>query len=58
MRAKPVKQYDLNGQYIACYPTIEAAAKAVSGYSVLIQRCCKKLVDNAFGFIWRFACLG
>ena len=51
----PVHQYDLLGNYIASYPTIEAAAKAVNGtYPQNIGKCFKGEHPHrtAYGYQW------
>ena len=54
-RAKSVKQYDLDGTYIAEYPTLTEAAIAVGGYNQHIAHCCKKSRKQHCGYIWRYA---
>ena len=55
--AKPVRQYTLDGEFVAEYPTVAAAAKAVyvknGGF---ISQCCRRLPKHKTcgGYIWRY----
>ena len=50
---KPVIQYDINGNYIAEYPSVSAAAKAVNKASTNISSACKKHGTSA-GYKWEY----
>lgn len=53
--AKPVNQYDLDGNFIETYPSECRAAEAVGlKYSSQISDACIEKTSTAKGFIWRF----
>lgn len=52
--AKPVVQYDLNGNKIAEYESCAAAALATNGNPDGISRAARKLQRKSGNFIWRF----
>lgn len=55
-KIKPVKQYDLQGNYLATYPSLADAARAIGkeqGGSN-ISRCCHNLLNTAYGYKWSF----
>ena len=47
----PIKQYDLNGNFIAEYPSIRAAANAVGGNEIAIKDASLRYGSSA-GYIW------
>ena len=49
----PVEQYDLAGNFIAVYPSIKEATKAVGGKSNHISGCAKGVRKTAYGYIWK-----
>ena len=52
---KPVNQYDMGGNFVATYPSIKAAAKAVDGKRPAISMCCRGVKKKSHrGFVWRF----
>ncbi len=54
---KKVAQYNLNGEFIASYDSLSAAAKAVDGFHSLIGKVCdeKKIHYKTYkGFLWKF----
>lgn len=59
---KPVKQYDLSGNYIQTFPSIKSAAISLGilktpadrGASSHISAVCKGKRKTAYGYIWRF----
>lgn len=53
--SKPVVQYDLNCNFIAEYPSVKSAAKAIgTGKSSSIIECCKGKHTQAGGYIWKY----
>lgn len=52
--AKAVVQYDLDGNYIAEYPTSYEAVKRLNLKSNHISRCCKGKRKTAHGYMWRY----
>lgn len=55
-RAKPIRQYSLNGILIAEYPSIREAERQTRFCNTNISACCnRKLHHNTqYGYIWRF----
>lgn len=55
-RAKPIRQYSLNGILIAEYPSIREAERQTGFCNTNISACCnRKLHHNIqYGYIWRF----
>ena len=55
-KSVPVNQYSLDGDFIAQYPSISEAGRAIGKPHQNINRCCS---DNrhktAYGYIWRYA---
>mgnify|MGYP003303131819 CR=1 FL=1 len=49
----PVEQYDLNGNFVAEYPSIKEATKAMGGKSNHISCCVKGNRKRAFGYVWK-----
>ncbi len=48
-----VRQYDLNGNFIAIYKSMSDAGKAIKRSSALISGCCKGKIDKAGGYRFR-----
>ena len=53
-KAKPVLQYDLNGNFIAEYNSISTAARILNVIPSGIGDCCNGKQITAYGFIWKF----
>lgn len=49
----PVEQYDLQGNYIAEYPSMSEATRALGGKSNHISACIKGIRKTAFGYVWK-----
>lgn len=54
-KAKVTYQYDLNGRFLAEYPSCAAAARATHSNSKHIGTCCRGGLKTHNGFIWRYA---
>ncbi len=52
---KPVYQLDADGNVVAEFPTIKAAALAVNGDASAISKVCKGKMQTHRGFGWKFA---
>ncbi len=50
----PVKQYDLNGNLVATYPSIAMASRATKIWQQNILKACQGKRNTAGGFIWEF----
>lgn len=50
---KKVYQYSLDGQLLATYSSVGAAAAAVGGTSPNISKCCKGHIKTYKSFIWK-----
>lgn len=55
-RMRIVTQYDLNGKFIANYRNSVEAAKAINQMNgdSHIRKCCTKIVNIAYNYIWRY----
>lgn len=52
---KKVNQFDLNKNYIATYPSLQEASKAVNANNqYYIKSCCEGKVSKAHGFLWQY----
>lgn len=53
---KQIKQYTLNGEYLATYKNMSEAARAIGKPKNInvIRGCCLKQYAQAMGYIWRF----
>lgn len=51
---KKIKQYDLQGNFIAEYESASAAARAINGYQGSISSACKGYQKSACGYLWRY----
>ena len=54
-KAKVTYQYDLNGKFLAEYPSTGAAARATHSNRSHIGTCCRGGLKSHNGFIWRYA---
>ena len=50
----PVKQYDLDGNYIKTYSSIKQATLDVVGHNANIIKCCKGQRNKAYGYRWKY----
>jgi hypothetical protein len=53
-RSKVVYQYDLNNNYIAEYPSVRAAGRALNIDYTSIVRCCNGEHTSSYGFKWSY----
>lgn len=58
-KAIPVEQYDLNGKFIAEFPSISAAIRSLglnanSGKTGNITQACKHKIASAYNYIWKY----
>lgn len=53
--ARPVEQYDLDGNFIRRYDSILEAIKATGSYHSAILNCCRGNFKQTKGYIWKFA---
>lgn len=53
-KAKPLAQYDLNGNLIETYPSRSAAAKALNINPFHISEACNGKIKSYKGFIWKY----
>lgn len=52
---KPVLQYELDGKtFVAEYPSLHAAARAIGGNYETIQACVTGRTRKAYGYVWRW----
>jgi group I intron endonuclease len=51
---KPVYQYDLDGNLIACFESIRQASRETGGDRQCISACCNGAAKTAKGFVWSF----
>lgn len=56
-QSKPIKQYGLDGSFIACFPSSMEAERAlgIPKLNTRISECCRGKRKTANGYIWRFA---
>ena len=52
---KPVNQYDMEGNYMATYPSITIAGEMCGIMGNTIGCCCRGLYRMAGGYVWKFA---
>ena len=55
--SKVIQQFDLNGKFIKEYPSMTKAAIEIKNKKSSFQSislCCRKKIDNAFGYIWKY----
>lgn len=50
----PVKQYTLDGEYIATYPSIHEASRQTGAFIDNIWRACNGVYSQSKGYIWRY----
>lgn len=55
LAAKPVRQFSLEGNFIAEYPSINKAARAVGVQPVSIRQVLKGHQTQTHGYVWEFA---
>ena len=53
-KTKQIKQYNLNGQFIKLWNSIEEAEKHFNGSNTNIVQCCKGKTKTAYGYVWRY----
>lgn len=53
-RMKKIKQYELNGDFVREWESIDMAERELSIDGSCISRCCKGKSKTAGGFIWRY----
>ena len=54
---RKVRQYDLNGNFIAEYKNCAEAARSLGkNNNVLIAACCNKKFKTAYNYIWKYEC--
>lgn len=53
-KAKKVYQYDLNGKFLAEYPSCGAAARATRSNPHHISTCCRGGLKTHHGYVWRY----
>lgn len=51
---KPVCQYNLDGTFIAEYPSMLDAELKTGIYKQAISGCCRKVTKTAYGYIWKY----
>lgn len=54
-KTKIILQYDLEGNFFGIYRGLKEASEKSGLNKNGIQRCCNKDIENAYGFIWRYA---
>lgn len=54
-KEKKVKQYDINGKFIAEYNSIREASRVTNIDHSLIMRCCKRKMKHAGEFLWSYS---
>lgn len=52
--SKPVLQFDLNGNFIKEWSSINLIEKELGYFSALIIGCCKQKYKQGYGYIWRY----
>lgn len=53
--SKPVQQFDLEGNLLNTYSSMNQAAKAINKKDAKqISKCCRGLRDNVYGYIWKY----
>jgi hypothetical protein len=53
-QSKQVEQYDLNGNYIATWKSVNEIQRQLGFYQGTISHCCRGEYKTAYGFIWRY----
>lgn len=51
---KRVCQFDMDGNYLATYPSIRIAAKTCGIHEATVGNCCRRVIRSAGNYIWRF----
>lgn len=54
-KARPINQYDLNGNLINTFPSRGQAAKQLGVNGGHITECCQRKIKSYKGFLWRYA---
>ncbi|MFT3822364.1 MAG: NUMOD1 domain-containing DNA-binding protein [Chitinophagaceae bacterium] len=54
-QSKSVKQYTLDGKYIASFASVKEAAQAMGAYSGAISSACRGIQKSACGYQWKFS---
>lgn len=54
-KARPINQYDLNGNLIKTYPSRGQAARELHVNGGHITECCQRKINSYKGFLWRYA---
>lgn len=52
---KPIIQRDVDGEFVALWKNISAAAKAMKGAGTHIGAACRGTVSTAYGYTWEYA---
>ena len=52
---KRINQYTMDGVFVHSYSSIKEAAKAMGVKPQSISACCRGIVSNSCGFLWRYA---
>lgn len=52
--SKPVLQLNMDGEYIAEYPSLREAGRVMNRSFTSIKECCKGRYKSAFGFKWMY----
>lgn len=52
---KPVDQFDLDGNYIASFPSIRIAAQTLGLCESSVACCCRGVYKMSGGYVWRFS---
>lgn len=53
-KRKPILQYDLEGNFIREWKSIQKASQKLQLHATLIVKCCKKSLNKTGGFIWKY----
>lgn len=53
--ARPVEQYDLDGNFIKRYKSIGEASKETGAFHSSILHCCRGFYKQSNGYVWKFA---
>lgn len=53
--SKPINQYDLNGNFIRKWDSATYVEKELGFYHNHITACCKGKLNQAYGYIWKYA---
>lgn len=53
-KRKTVLQFDMNGNFLAWYPSASEAAKSINGAQSNISAACMGLLHSAYGYKWAY----